>query len=189
MKVLALNSNYPSLSTVCDKKVFLMADSSLAKSGKPWFLPEYAESFAYRPHLVFRVGRLGKNIARRFAHRYIDAVTIGASVEASPMPDSAIANAFDGAAMIGDFIPIEEIPDINNITGLMGIEGGEITSICSADMICKIDEIIEYLSQYFTFKIGDIIYSGFGSEAVTLAIDQVLHGSINGKEVLNIKVK
>ena len=58
-----------------------------------------------------------------------------------------------------------------------------------ADMICKIDEIIEYLSQYFTFKIGDIIYSGFGSEAVTLAIDQVLHGSINGKEVLNIKVK
>ena len=56
-------------------------------------------------------------------------------------------------------------------------------------MICKIDEIIEYLSQYFTFKIGDIIYSGFGAEAVPLAIDQVLHGSINGKEVLNIKVK
>ena len=105
------------------------------------------------------------------------------------MPDSAIANAFDGAAMIGDFIPIEEIPDINNITGMMGVDGGKTTSLCSADMICKIDEIIEYLSQYFTFKIGDIIYSGFGAGAVPLAIDQVLRGSINGKEVLNIKVK
>lgn len=189
MKVIALNSNYTSQAPECDKRVYLMADSSLAKSGKPWFLPEFADEFALRPHLVFRIGRLGKNIARRFAHRYIDAVTIGASVSASPLPEGAISQAFDGAAMIGDFIPIEEIADVNHITGTFAIEGSQPATLCSADMICKIDELIEYISQYFTLKIGDIIYSGFGNDATTLAIDQVLHGTIDGKEVLNIKVK
>lgn len=189
MKVIAINSNYPTIADACDKRVFLMADSSLAKSGKPWFLPDYAERFEYRQHIVFRIGRLGKNIARKFALRYVDAVTVGASVEASPLPQSAIANAFDGAAMIGDFIPIEEIDDINSIAATLGIEGQETATLSSADMICKIDELIEYLSRYFTLKIGDIIYSGYGNAATPLQINQTLIGTINGTEVLNIRIK
>lgn len=99
MKIIALYDNYEPQQF--DGKVYLMADSSLAKSGKSWFLPEFAPEFTYHTHLVIRIGRLGKNIARRFAHRYVDAVTVGATVTACGIADNAIAKAFDGAAMIG----------------------------------------------------------------------------------------
>ena len=113
MKIIALYDNYEPQQF--DGKVYLMADSSLAKSGKPWFLPEFAPEFTYQTHIVIRIGRLGKNIARRFAHRYVDAVTVGATVTACGIADNAIAKAFDGAAMIGDFLPIEQISDLNEI--------------------------------------------------------------------------
>ncbi len=189
MKVIGIKENYPSISEQSNLNVFLMADSSLAKSGKPWFLPEYAESFHYNTHIVFRIGRLGKNIAKRFASRYVDAVTIGASVHATGLPDGALSQAFDGAAMIGEFIPIDEINDINNIVGSLSVNGENATNLNTADMICKIDELIEYLSKYFTLKIGDIIYSGFGDNSTKLSIGQTLSGTINGNEVLNIKIK
>ncbi len=189
MKVIGIKENYPNIAEQSNLNVFLMADSSLAKSGKPWFLPEYADSFQCNTHIVFRIGRLGKNIAKRFATRYIDAVTIGASVHAVGLPDGALSQAFDGAAMIGDFIPIEEIDDINNIAGSLSVSDANTTNLNSADMLCKIDELIEYLSKYFTLKIGDIIYAGYGDAPTTLNIGQTLSGTINGNEVLNIKIK
>ena len=186
MKIIALYDNYEPQQF--DGKVYLMADSSLAKSGKPWFLPEFALEFTYHTHLVIRIGRLGKNIARRFAHRYVDAVTVGATVTACGIADNAIAKAFDGAAMIGDFLPIEQISDLNEINASLA-NGDIVTTYQSSQMACHIDEIIEYVSKYFTLKIGDIIYTGFGDSSTPLAIGQHLTGSINGENVLDIKIK
>ncbi|MGM9804410.1 MAG: fumarylacetoacetate hydrolase family protein [Muribaculaceae bacterium] len=185
MKIIAFHENYPTVAQQCSGNVHLMADSSLAKSGKPWFLPEYADEFVYHTHIVFRVGRLGKNIAARFAHRYVDAVTVGATVEAPALGNGALANAFDGAAMIGDFVPIQ---DLQLITA--SLTNGSVTTTYSADeMLWKIDQLIEYISRYFTLKIGDIIYSGWGDSPTPLAISQHFIGTINNQEVLNIKIK
>jgi len=188
MKIISLRDNYTSKDSQPAHNVYLMADSSLAKSGKPWFLPEFASEFTYHTHIVFRIGRLGKNIAKRFAHRYIDAVTVGATITASDFNGSAISQAFDGASMIGDFIPIEQIDDICNITASL-TNGNACTEYASCNMISSIDEIIAEISKYFTLKIGDIIYSGFGDTPTTLAIGQHLTGKINGNEVLDIKIK
>lgn len=185
MKIIALQDNYSDTEKISDEKIYLMADSSLAKSGKPWFLPDFSPEFTYRTHIVFRIGRLGKNIARRFAPRYIDAVTVGATISASDINQGAISQAFDGAAMIGDFVDIE---NLNDITATL-TNGNATTSLSTEEMIYKIDEIIEYVSKFFTLKIGDIIYSGFGRDSGILQIGQHISGTINGNEVLRISIK
>lgn len=185
MKIIALQNNYSNTANLSDEEIYLMADSSLAKSGKPWFLPDFSPEFTYRTHIVFRIGRLGKNIARRFAPRYIDAVTVGATISAAGINHGAISQAFDGAAMIGDFVAADNLADIIAILS----NDDFTTSLSTGEMIYKIDEIIEYVSKFFTLKIGDIIYSGFGSESGTLEIGQHLRGTINGNEVLNISIK
>lgn len=187
MKIIALNSNYDNPTATMHNGVTVMTDSSLAKSGKPWFVPDFAESFSYTPHIVLRIGRLGKNIGQRFALRYIDAVTVGCTVNASGL-NGALGNAFDGAAMLGEMLPIEQAGDLAALTAT--VTNGSATTVCRAsEMAMPIDEIIAWVSRYFTLKIGDLIYTGATGVFTPLTIGDTVRGSINGEALLDIRIK
>ena len=187
MKIIALNCNYNGLNPKQSGEVTVMADSSLARSGKPWFLPEFGDAMLCSPHIVYRMGRLGKNIARRFAHRYIDAVTIGCTVQACGLK-GALGNAFDGAAMLGEMVTVQQAGDLDQLVARLAC--GEQMSECPArQMTMPIDEIIEWVSQYFTLKIGDLIFAGHPEQQLSLAIGDHLKGTINNLEVFDIKIK
>lgn len=194
MKVIGIKGNYDKQEAA---SVYLMADSSLQKDGKPLFLPDFAESFVAYPSLVVRINRLGKNIARRFAPRYYDAVTVGLCVEAQGFKggagiagvDSAV-NAFDGAAVLGDFIPAEELGKQENATFSVAVNSNQVAEIAIADMTMDIDSLIEELSKYFTFKIGDILYTGYRKECgFKLSINDVISGKLGNTDLLHFKVK
>ena len=119
MKVIGISGNYGRQEENLKPTVYLMSDSSLLKDGKPFFIPDFATSFEFSPSLVLHVNRLGKNISRKFAHRYYDEVTVGLAVKACGMKDvfdgedaGALALAFDGAAILGNFVK-KEFVDIN----------------------------------------------------------------------------
>lgn len=201
MKVIGIKDNYIILSeSGNDSKqginptVFLMSDSSLLKDGKPFFLPDFADSFVCSPSIVFRVNRLGKNIAKKFSPRYYDAVTIGVAVKACGIKGEfacgdagSLADAFDGAAILGDFIPINEVDKPFDFDFLA--DGESVMKGDSSKLSADIDSLIEYLSRYFTLKIGDIIFACNPQPCHTLKIDSVLSATLNGNEVLHFKVK
>lgn len=197
MKVIGIKGNYNNDNNNSQPKVFLMADSSLLKDGKPLFLPDFAEKFIAYPSLVVRINRLGKNIAKRFASRYYDAVTVGLCVEAHNFRASngiadcdSVINAFDGAAILGDFIPVEDINDLNNCPFSVNYGNGETITLNSANLTMSIDSLIEELSKYFTFKIGDILFTGYNTDnSFTLSINDIVSGTINENEALHFKVK
>ncbi|MBE6309900.1 MAG: hypothetical protein E7080_02450 [Bacteroidales bacterium] len=197
MKVIGIKDNYNINNNNSQPKVFLMADSSLLKDGKPLFLPDFAEKFIAHPALVVRINRLGKNIAKRFASRYYDAVTVGLCVEAQNFRDSngiagcdSAINAFDGAAILGNFIPVEDINDLNNCSFSVNYGNGETIALNSANLTMSIDSLIEDISKYFTFKIGDILFTGYCADnSFSLSINDIINGTINGNEVLHFKVK
>ena len=197
MKVIGIKGNYNNETSDSQPSVFLMADSSLLKDGKPLFLPDFAEKFIARPALVVRINRLGKNIAKRFAPRYYDAVTIGLCIEAQEFKHTngingvnSVINAFDGAAVLGDFIPVEDAGDLNNCSLTVTYGNEEQISLNSANFTMNIDSLIEELSKYFTFKIGDILYTGYSeNDGFALSINDVISGTINGVETLHFKVK
>ena len=191
MKIIGIRQNYghDAHDSNSMPEVFLMCDSSLLKDGKPFFIPDFADNFNFAPTLVVHICRLGKNIARKFAPRYYDQVSVGLSVEASS-PSGALRNAFDGAAVIGDFINISQLPQASTgINFTVSINGEVCFNGNSAMMWHNIDEIVEYVSQFMTLKIGDYIFVCRPDTDLQLAIGQQITATIEQHEVLRMKVK
>lgn len=196
MKVIGIKGNYNVNKEEQPASVFLMADSSLLKDGKPLFLPDFAEKFIARPSLAVRINRLGKNIAKRFAPRYYDAVTVGLLIEACNVKDASkiagtgsLTNAFDSAAVLGDFIPAECLSNEENGTFSVTIDGERSLTTRISDMTMDIDSLIEELSKYFTFKIGDILFTGYADNYFDLSINNTIIGNLGNTELLHFKVK
>lgn len=176
------------------QQVYLMADSAVIKTNKPFFLPHFAQSFTGRPALVMHIDRLGKHIAPRFAHRYCMAVAPAIKVTASDIDipqhnenDSALANSFDGALLLGDFTAID--CSINE-TCIAIEHNGHIASKGSmSDMGLDFSELISRLSTYFTLKMGDMIVVELDTDSIKLAMGDTLNATCNGEKKLVIRVK
>ena len=143
-------------------------NSAILNQGKPFFIPDHLGRIDYETEVVVRICRLGKNIPERFAHRYYDAVTVGIDFTARDLQKKAseagqpwtICKGFDGSAAIGEWVPKEKFLDIQRIHFHLDINGQTVQEGCTSDMLYRVDEIIAYISQFFTLKTGDILYTG-----------------------------
>ncbi len=177
--------------------IFTKADSSLLKDGKPFFLPEEMGRVDYETELVVRICKLGKSIPQRFAHRYYDAVTVGIDFTARELQQRLraegkpwdLCKGFDGAAVIGQWVDIAKFRDIQAIHFHLDINGQTVQQGCSSDMLFKVDEIIAYISRYFTLKTGDLLYTGTPVGVGPVHINDHLTGWIDDRKVLEFNVK
>lgn len=177
--------------------IFLKADSSLLQNRKPFFLPDHLGQIDYEAEVVVRINRVGKTISQKFAHRYYDAVTLGIDFTARDLQKKLraegkpwdLCKGFDGAAAIGEWIPKEKFQDLQSLDFHLDINGNTVQHGNTADMLYKIDEIISYISQYYTLKTGDILYTGTPVGVGPVKIDDRLDGYIEGQKVLELKVK
>lgn len=178
--------------------IYTKPDSAILKDGKPFFLPDFSEDIRANSALVLRVCRLGKNIARRFASRYYDAMTVGVDFRAFDLIEQAkrdgqpyaLYDGFDGSAVLGDFVSVESLACGESNIGFTLTKNGETIQTASlTDMIYSFDELIEYISCFYTLKIGDLIYTGFPSSDFKIAIDDRLQGTVNGRDVLDFYVR
>lgn len=177
--------------------IFTKADSALLKDSKPFFLPDELGRIDYETELVVRICRLGKSIPQRFAHRYYDAVTVGIDFTARDLQNKLraegkpwdLCKGFDGSAAIGEWVSIEKFRDIQAIHFRLDINGNTVQEGCSSDMLFKVDEIIAYISQWFTLKTGDILYTGTPAGVGPVHIDDHLTGWLEDRKVLEFNVK
>lgn len=177
--------------------IFTKADSALLKDSKPFFLPDELGRIDYETELVVRICRLGKSIPQRFAHRYYDAVTVGIDFTARDLQNKLraegkpweLCKGFDGSAAIGEWVSIEKFRDIQAIHFHLDINGNTVQEGCSSDMLFKVDEIIAYISQWFTLKTGDILYTGTPAGVGPVHIDDHLTGWLEDRKVLEFNVK
>lgn len=178
------------------QQVYLMADSAVIRTNKPFFLPHFAQSFSGRPALVLHIDRLGKHIAPRFAHRYCFAVAPAIKVTASGIDmaqesqqHSALAQSFDGALLLGDFSAIDVATSINVTQVAVERNGEQAGGGCLENSGIDYRELISQLSTYFTLKMGDMIVVELNTGDINLAISDTLTASCNGSEKLVIRVK
>ena len=205
MKIIAVGMNYAEHNKELDGTlykpeepvIFTKPDSALLKDGKPFFIPDFTQQCDYETELVVRICRLGKNIAPRFAHRYYDAVTVGIDFTARDMQRKfrkdglpwELCKGFDGSAVVGDFIAKEELPAIQEIPFRLDINGETVQQGYSGDMIHSVDDIIAYVSRFFTLKIGDLLFTGTPVGVGTAEIGQHLQGFIQDRKVLDFNVR
>jgi 2-keto-4-pentenoate hydratase/2-oxohepta-3-ene-1,7-dioic acid hydratase in catechol pathway len=192
MKIFAIGMNYAlhnkELHGTLDKTeepvIFTKADSALLKDHKPFFIPDFMGRIDYETELVVRICRLGKCIPQRFAYRYYDAVTVGIDFTARELQKKLreagrpweICKGFDGSAVIGEWVDVAKFRSIQAIHFHLDINGRTVQEGCSSDMLYKVDEIIAYISQFFTLKTGDLLYTGTPAGVGPVHIDDHLEG-------------
>lgn len=205
MKIICVGMNYYTHNkelnhTLIAKEpvIFMKSDTSLLKDGKPFYIPDFSEDMQYEAEVVVKINRLGKNIARRFANRYYDEITLGVDMtardwqyrlRAAGLPWE-LSKSFDNSAIIGHFIQLYSFnKGIDQLNFHLDIDGKSVQSGNTADMLFKVDEIIEYVSQFVTLKIGDLLFTGTPSGVGKVFINNHLQGFIEEKKLLDFYIK
>ena len=177
--------------------VFTKADSALLSGGKPFFIPSYTQQCEYETELVVKICHLGRSISERFAHRYYDEVTVGIDFTARDLQKQLCANGlpwdlckgFDGSAVVGTFVPVSRFRSIQDLHFHLCINGNTVQQGHTADMLHHVDKLVSYISQFFTLKTGDLIFTGTPAGVGQVHIDDHIEGYLEGEKLLEFNVK
>ncbi|MAB57049.1 MAG: 2-hydroxyhepta-2,4-diene-1,7-dioate isomerase [Aequorivita sp.] len=203
MKIICIGRNYADHikeldnAKPTDPVIFLKPDTAILLKKQPFFIPDFSNEVHHEVELLVRINKIGKHIDQKFAHKYYDEIGLGIDFTArdlqADLKEKGLpwekAKAFDGSAVIGKFIEKEQFKDVNNINFSLERNGNTVQNGNSMLMMWKIDALIEYISKYFTLKIGDIIFTGTPAGVGKVETNDVLKGFIEETEMFSIKVK
>ncbi len=203
MKIICIGLNYRSHAIEMGRQfpsepvVFLKPDSSLLKKNKPFFIPDFSKDIQYEVEVVVKISRLGKGISPEYAHRYYDELTTGIDITARDLQTRLsndrlpweISKCFDGAAPVGEFIPVSTFENINNIDFRLEINNKIVQQSNTSDMIFGIDEIISFVSKFFTLKTGDLIFTGTPSGVGPLRKNDNLVAYLGNRPLLDFMIR
>ena len=203
MKIICVGRNYvdhiEELNNLAPKDpvLFLKPDTSILLKKQPFFIPEFSVNVHHEVEILVKINRIGKHIHRKFAYKYYDEIGLGIDFTArdlqSQLKEKGLpwekAKAFDGSAVIGDFVSKTKYTNINNINFSLKRNNKIVQRGNTSLMLWKIDTLIEYISKYFTLKIGDVIFTGTPSGVGKVFSDDVLSGFIEEEKIFSIKVK
>lgn len=202
MKIIGIGMNYAehnkelNAATPMQPVVFMKPDSALLRENKPFFLPDFSSEIHYEVEVVLKINRLGKNIAPQFASRYYDEFALGVDFTARDLQNDfrakglpwELAKGFDNSAVVSSFLPMKDY-EKNNISFRLDINSKTVQTGNTANMIYSFDEIIAYVSRFFTLKIGDLIFTGTPAGVGKVAINDVLEGYVENQKMFSFKIK
>lgn len=202
MKIICIGRNYAAHAAELGNEIhsepviFMKPDSAVFRQRDAFYIPNWTTDVHYELEVVVRIQRLGKNIEAKFAAKYFSEFTVGidftardvqTALKAKGLPWEK-AKAFDQSAVLGDFLNVEDY-DLNNLHFQLKKNGEVVQDGNTALMLHNIPDVIEHASQYFTLKIGDLIFTGTPEGVGPVAVGDLLEGYIEGKKVLNVKIK
>jgi 2-keto-4-pentenoate hydratase/2-oxohepta-3-ene-1,7-dioic acid hydratase in catechol pathway len=203
MKIFAIGQNYTEHNKELNSKnptepvVFMKPDSALLKNNKPFYIPDFSQELHYETELIIKFNRLGKNIESKFSNRYFSEIGLGVDFTARDLQRKLkaegkpweICKAFDNSAVIGNFLPVTELENIQEIDFRLDLNGKTVQNGNSADMIFPINELVSYVSHFFTIKIGDIMFTGTPVGVGQVTIGDRLEGYIFDNKMFDFYVK
>ena len=180
-----------------DPVVFIKADSAVLPKEQDFYLPPFSNNVHHEVELLVKITKVGKHIAKEYAHKYYDEVSLGIDFTARDIQDELKskglpwekAKSFDGSAVIGKWVSKSNYKDLNQLSFSLKKNNEVVQSASSELMLWKIDELISYVSQFFTLKKGDIIFSGTPSGVGKVETGDVLEGFIENESFFKVGVK
>ncbi|MBD3863520.1 fumarylacetoacetate hydrolase family protein [Olleya marilimosa] len=203
MKLICIGRNYTDHIKELDNEkptdpvVFIKSDNAILLKKQPFFIPDFSNDVHHEVEVLVKITKLGKHIDKKFAHKYYDQLSVGIDFTARDLQKQLKekglpwekAKSFDGAAVIGDWIDKSEFSDVDNLNFRLEKNSSVVQTANTSLMLWKIDELIEYVSKYFTLKIGDIIFTGTPSGVGKVVANDKLKGYLEDKELFSITVK
>lgn len=203
MKIICIGRNYTEhIAELQNERpdepvIFLKPDTAILPKQFPFVIPEFSNDVHHEVEILVKISKVGKYIEPKFAHKYYDEIGLGIDFTArdvqSRLKEKGLpwekAKAFDGSAVIGEFLSKTEFNSLENITFELASNGQTVQTGNTSHMLWKIDELIAYVSQYFTLKTGDVIFTGTPAGVAKVNPNDVLEGFIEGKQLFRIQVK
>lgn len=203
MKIICIGRNYADhISELQNERpdapvIFMKPDTAVVQKQFPFVIPEFSNDVHHEIEVLVKIKKVGKYIDAKFAHKYYDEIGLGIDFTARDLQSELKAKglpwekakAFDGSAVIGDFVDKSEFTSLDNINFELTSNGKAVQQGNTAQMLWKIDELIAYISQYFTLRTGDIIFTGTPKGVAKVNADDVLEGYLEGKKMFRIQVK
>tara|TARA_B110000967_G_C18886569_1_gene564408 strand:+ start:1419 stop:2030 length:612 start_codon:yes stop_codon:yes gene_type:complete len=203
MKLICIGRNYAQhISELKNEKptepvIFLKPDTAILLKKQPFFIPDFSDEVHHEVEVLVKINRVGKHIDSKFAHKYYDQIGLGIDFTArdlqKKLKDKGLpwekSKAFDGSAVIGKWVSKSSFEDLSNLPFSLYKNNKLVQSSTTNEMLWNMDEIISYVSQFFTLKIGDIIFTGTPSGVSRVDPEDSLRGYIGEEEFFSIKVK
>ena len=204
MKIICIGRNYTDhISELQNEKpedpvIFLKPDTSILLKKQPFFIPDFSNDVHYEVEVLVKIKKVGKHIQEKFAHKYYEEVGLGIDFTARDLQQKLKekglpwekAKAFDGAAVIGEkWLPKYAVGDINMLNFSLEKNGETVQKSNTRLMLWKIDELIAYISQFFTLKIGDVIFTGTPAGVGKVTPEDRLTGFLEDKQIFSIQIK
>tara|TARA_Y100000996_G_C22445981_1_gene611832 strand:+ start:401 stop:1012 length:612 start_codon:yes stop_codon:yes gene_type:complete len=203
LKIICVGRNYAAhieeLQSMKPKEpiLFLKPETSIIHKSQPFFIPHFSSNIDYEVEVLIRINRIGKHIQPKFAYKYYQEISLGIDFTARTLQNKLKENglpwekakAFDGSALIGEWISKSEYKDLNDLNFSLELNGTEVQKGNTSNMLWKINDLISYISTYFTLKIGDIIFTGTPQGVGSIKENDVILGYLEGKEAFSIKIK
>ncbi|MEM7087416.1 MAG: fumarylacetoacetate hydrolase family protein [Bacteroidota bacterium] len=203
MKIICVGRNYADHIKELDNQrpdepiLFLKPDSAVLLKKNPFFIPDFSNDVHFEVEVLIKINKIGKHIDRKFAHKYYDEIGLGIDFTARDLQKKLKekglpwekAKSFDGSAVIGNFLPKNTFKSLDALDFRLEKNGEVVQNGNTSLMLWKIDTLIEYISKYFTLKIGDVIFTGTPSGVGKVEPNDLLTGIMEGKELFSIKVK
>ena len=202
MKIICIGRNYAKhIEELANEKptepvIFLKPDSAILPKKMPFFIPAFSNEIHYEVEVLIKINRVGKHIASKFAYKYYDEIGLGIDftdrelqhkLKSKGLPWEK-AKAFDGSAVIGMFYSKEDF-NLEEISFQLALNDAIVQDGNTKNMLWKVDELIAYVSQFFTLKKGDVIFTGTPAGVGKVNENDILIGTIEGKEAFQIKIK
>ena len=202
MKIICIGRNYTDHIKELDNQkpkdpvIFLKPDTSLIQKNQPFFKPVFSKKIHHELELVIKINRVGKYIDKKFAHKYYENFTIGIDFTARDIQDELKnkrlpwekSKAFDGSALVGNWLNKKDF-NLNNLNFSLKKNSRLVQKGNSKLMLWKIDELISYVSKFFTLKIGDLIFTGTPSGVGDVIEGDILNGFVETTNCFIIKIK
>jgi len=203
MKIICVGRNYAAHIEELDNEkpkdpvLFLKSDTAILLKKQPFFIPEFSNDIHHEVELLVKINKIGKHIDKKFAHKYYDEIGLGIDFTArdlqSELKEKGLpwekAKGFDGSAVISNFIPKSTFSNLEDLNFSLEKNNELVQKGNTAYMLWKIDELIEYISKYFTLKIGDVIFTGTPAGVSRVNPNDTLKGFIEDLEMFSIKIK
>ncbi|MBV1922964.1 MAG: fumarylacetoacetate hydrolase family protein [Flavobacteriaceae bacterium] len=203
MKIICVGRNYAahieelSNERPKDPVLFLKPDTAILLKKQPFFIPDFSDNVQHEVELIVKINKVGKHIQKKFAHKYYSEVGLGIDFTArdlqSQLKEKGLpwekAKSFDGSAVISNFVQKNTLSNLEELNFRLEKNNTVVQSGNTALMLWKIDDLIEYISKYFTLKIGDVIFTGTPAGVSKVNSNDRLKGFIEDVEMFSIKIK
>ncbi|MES2797265.1 MAG: fumarylacetoacetate hydrolase family protein [Bacteroidota bacterium] len=203
MKIIAIGRNYAEHIAELNNErpdepvIFLKPDTALLTDNEAFYYPSFSNDIHHEVEILLKINNMGKNIKKEFAHKYYNEIGIGIDFTArdlqSKLKEKGLpwekAKGFNGSAPISKFVSKEQFADLSNLNFNLDINGTRVQTGNTTMMLWNFDEIIEHISQFFTLKVGDIIFTGTPKGVGAVKIGDKLEAYIENTKMMEFEVK